>query len=75
MMMMFNPLSFHSQHATQTAHADVRISMVGHVTSVSLMGPVTTLLMTPVDVSKPFLLMDRFVSQSQVTVSLPPPLC
>lgn len=72
---MFNPLSFHSQHATQTAHADVRISMVGHVNSVSLMGPVTTSLMTPVDVSKPFLLMDRFVSQSQVTVSLPPPLC
>ncbi|XP_078130151.1 uncharacterized protein LOC144533011 [Sander vitreus] len=40
----------------------VRISIVGHVTSVSCMDPVITSLMTHVDVSMPFLLMDDTAS-------------
>lgn len=42
--------------------ADVWISIVGHVISVSCMDPVTTLLMTHVDASMPFLLLDNIAS-------------
>ena len=49
--------------------ADVRISIVGHVTSVSCMDPVTTSLMTHVDASMPSLLMDSIASLLISTVS------
>ena len=48
--------------------ADVRISIVGHVISVSCMDPVTTSLMTHVDASMSFLLMDNTASLLITTV-------
>ena len=49
--------------------ADVRISIAGHVTSVYSTDPVTTSLMTHVDASMPFLLMDNTASLCISSVS------
>ncbi|KAF3849483.1 hypothetical protein F7725_019202 [Dissostichus mawsoni] len=48
--------------AVLVTSADVRISIVGHVTSVYSIHPVTTSLGTHVDASMPFLLMDNTAS-------------
>jgi len=55
--------------AVLVTSADVRISIVGHVTSVYSIHPVTTSLVTHVDASMPFLLMDNPASLLVKTVS------
>ncbi|KAF3846883.1 hypothetical protein F7725_003961 [Dissostichus mawsoni] len=55
--------------AVLVTSADVRINIVGHVTSVYSIHPVTTSLGTHVDASMPFLLMDNTASLLVKTVN------